>query len=67
MWVTHGYAPVLARWLREQGLDARPLATPARGEQDEEVVARPVPETGPTAVAAHAAPEAGPAGMEAGP
>jgi putative mRNA 3-end processing factor len=80
VWVTHGYAPVLARWLREQGLDARPLATPARGEQDEEVAARPEPETGPTEVAAHAgpeaglagmethaAPEAGPAGMEAGP
>jgi putative mRNA 3-end processing factor len=65
VWVTHGYAPVLARWLREQGLDARPIATPARGEQVEEVAARPEPETGPTEVAAHAGPEAGLAGMEA--
>jgi hypothetical protein len=64
VWVTHGYAPVLARWLREQGLDARPIATPARGEQDEEVAARPELEIGLTEVAAHAGPEAGLAGME---
>jgi putative mRNA 3-end processing factor len=27
VWVTHGYADILARWLREQGLDAQPLDT----------------------------------------
>jgi putative mRNA 3-end processing factor len=30
--VTHGFADVLARLLRERGLDARPLATPFTGE-----------------------------------
>ncbi|MCA1597525.1 MAG: ligase-associated DNA damage response exonuclease [Chloroflexi bacterium] len=33
VWATHGYAPVLARWLGEQGADVRVLPTrPARGE-----------------------------------
>jgi putative mRNA 3-end processing factor len=27
VWVTHGYAAILARWLQEQGLEARPLDT----------------------------------------
>jgi putative mRNA 3-end processing factor len=29
---THGYVDVLVRWLREQGLDAKALATPYRGD-----------------------------------
>lgn len=32
---THGYTDVLARWCREQGLDAEPLATTYVGERDE--------------------------------
>jgi putative mRNA 3-end processing factor len=32
VWVTHGYSAILARWLTERGLDARPLATPFHGE-----------------------------------
>jgi putative mRNA 3-end processing factor len=30
--VTHGFADVLARFLRDRGLDARPLATRFTGE-----------------------------------
>ena len=33
--VTHGYAEPLARYLREQGLDASPLATPFEGEAED--------------------------------
>jgi putative mRNA 3-end processing factor len=32
VWVTHGYSPVVVRWLREQGYDARVLETPYEGE-----------------------------------
>lgn len=32
VWVTHGYAAVLARYLSEQGIPAAPLATAFRGE-----------------------------------
>ncbi len=32
MWVTHGYSAILARWLREQGLDASAVATRWEGE-----------------------------------
>lgn len=32
--VTHGYVPVVVRWLREQGLEAFPLETHFRGEAD---------------------------------
>lgn len=35
VWVTHGYIPVVVRWLREQGLDARPLETRFEGEGEE--------------------------------
>lgn len=35
IWVTHGYAAVFARWLLEQGFDARALATRFEGERDE--------------------------------
>ncbi len=35
VWVTHGYSAVLARWLREQGLDAQAVATCFEGERDE--------------------------------
>jgi putative mRNA 3-end processing factor len=38
IWTTHGYAPVLARWLREQGLDAQAIRTPAEDEQPAEEV-----------------------------
>jgi putative mRNA 3-end processing factor len=33
--VTHGYAGVMTRWLREQGLNAREIATPFQGEDDD--------------------------------
>jgi len=32
--VTHGYSAVLARWLRERGLDAATVATHFDGEPD---------------------------------
>lgn len=34
VWVTHGYSAVVVRYLEEQGLDARVLATSWEGEQD---------------------------------
>lgn len=42
VFVTHGYVPVMVRWLAEQGVDARAFATEFGGEQDDaepEVVA----------------------------
>ena len=33
VFVTHGFVPVMVRWLREQGLDAQPLATEFGGEE----------------------------------
>lgn len=35
VWVTHGYAAVLARWLRERGFDAQAIATRFEGERVE--------------------------------
>jgi putative mRNA 3-end processing factor len=35
VWVTHGYANILARWLREQGLEARTLSTRYEGEVED--------------------------------
>jgi putative mRNA 3-end processing factor len=35
VWVTHGYTLVLARWFREQGLDADVVQTRFEGERDE--------------------------------
>lgn len=35
VWVTHGYAAVLARWLRERGLDASAIPTRFEGERVE--------------------------------
>jgi putative mRNA 3-end processing factor len=32
VWVTHGFAPILARYLAEQGIAAAPLATAFQGE-----------------------------------
>ncbi len=32
VWVTHGFAPILARYLSEQGIDATPLSTAFQGE-----------------------------------
>jgi putative mRNA 3-end processing factor len=37
IWVTHGYVPVLTRWLQEQGLDARALPTRFEGQGEEAV------------------------------
>lgn len=37
--VTHGYSGVLARWLRERGLDARPLSTTFVGESGDDTPA----------------------------
>jgi putative mRNA 3-end processing factor len=36
VWVTHGHSEALARWLREQGLDARAVQTRFEGETAEE-------------------------------
>ncbi|UCF93709.1 MAG: ligase-associated DNA damage response exonuclease [Desulfobacterales bacterium] len=35
IWVTHGYADELARWLQEKGLNARTISTRFRGESDD--------------------------------
>lgn len=35
VWLTHGYTAVVARWLRERGRDARPVATRYEGEAEE--------------------------------
>lgn len=36
VWVTHGYSGVVARWLRERGMDAEAIATRFEGERDDE-------------------------------
>ncbi len=41
--VTHGYVGVMTRWLREQGLDAREIATPFHDEDEEEAAASQEP------------------------
>ncbi len=38
VWVTHGTTNVVARWLRERGLDSQPLETQFGGEQEEQDV-----------------------------
>jgi putative mRNA 3-end processing factor len=35
IWPTHGYTETVARWLRERGLEARPVETRFTGEADE--------------------------------
>ena len=35
IWVTHGYAAVVVRWLREHGRDAHAVATRYEGERDD--------------------------------
>ena len=35
IWVTHGYSAVVARWLREQGIDAGVVQTRFEGERDD--------------------------------
>ena len=35
VWATHGYTGALVRWLREHGLDAKPVETRYGGEQEE--------------------------------
>jgi putative mRNA 3-end processing factor len=37
VWLTHGYTAVVARWLKEQGKDARAVATRYEGERDDAV------------------------------
>jgi len=46
VWVTHGFTGVVVRWLREQGLDARAIATRFEGERDEPDEIVEAPETG---------------------
>ena len=44
VWVTHGFAAVLARWLRDHGVDGQPIRTRFEGERDEpEAQAAPRP------------------------
>jgi putative mRNA 3-end processing factor len=45
IWVTHGYTDVLARWLREHGLDARTVTTRFKGEGDDALDEEAVEET----------------------
>ncbi len=48
VWLTHGYTAVVTRWLRDQGRDARVIATRFEGERDDspaEAVAEATPET----------------------
>jgi putative mRNA 3-end processing factor len=35
IWLTHGYTAVVARWLRQRGQDAHPVATRYEGERDD--------------------------------
>lgn len=49
IYVTHGYVPVMVRWLGEQGFDARPMESEYGGEQDDPAVA--VPGTEPAGAA----------------
>jgi putative mRNA 3-end processing factor len=35
VWLTHGYTAVVARYLRERGRSARPVATRYEGEHEE--------------------------------
>ena len=35
IWLTHGYTSVVARWLRDQGRDARTITTRYEGERDD--------------------------------
>ena len=35
VWATHGYTGVLARWLRERGLEAQAIETRFEGERDD--------------------------------
>ena len=46
VWVTHGYSAVVARWLREQGIEAGVVQTQFEGERDDatEDIAAPVEE-----------------------
>ncbi len=49
VWVTHGYTAVLARWLQEKGLEARPLQTQFIGETDEDNEIVQLPQVEPAA------------------
>jgi putative mRNA 3-end processing factor len=44
--VTHGSSDALVRWLREQGVDAAPLATEYQGEEEARPAADEEPEAG---------------------
>jgi putative mRNA 3-end processing factor len=46
VWATHGYSDSFAHWLRERGLDAKPVATEFVGEQDDEDLPKEAPENG---------------------
>lgn len=37
IYVTHGYVPVMVRWLGEQGFDARPMESEYGGEQEDPI------------------------------
>jgi putative mRNA 3-end processing factor len=47
VWATHGYTAVLTRWLSEQGLDARAVATRFEGEREDTADAADVPGASP--------------------
>jgi putative mRNA 3-end processing factor len=73
VFVTHGYVPVMVRWLAAQGLDARGFETEFAGEEGAarteagEAAADPGPAAGPRAAAGTATdPAAGSAAAERG-
>ncbi|MCA3133277.1 MAG: ligase-associated DNA damage response exonuclease [Rhodocyclaceae bacterium] len=45
VFVTHGYVPVMVRWLQEQGWDAQPMESEYGGEQDDGAETSDTPET----------------------
>jgi putative mRNA 3-end processing factor len=56
VWLTHGYTAVVARWLRERGRDARPVATRYEGEPEGPAGPEESESSAPPADADHLAP-----------
>ncbi|MCW5624944.1 MAG: ligase-associated DNA damage response exonuclease [Burkholderiales bacterium] len=52
VFVTHGYVPVMVRWLTEQGFDARAMESEYGGEQDDGAAAEETPDAAPVSTVA---------------